>query len=340
MGQAHNLSAGAIDYNQPRTRSPSLVDSQIHEIAVRSLLAGESPRLEGENDQHIEMLASSEEPLPPILVQRDTLRVVDGMHRLLATLLKGEETIAVQFFDGSEDEAFVRGVTENTKHGLPLTMADRQAAATKIIASHPQHSDRWIAAITGLASGTVASIRSRITSNGQEVTARIGQDGRVRPLSSAEGRRIASNAIREHPNASLREIAKIARISPATVRDVRRRLFEREDPVPGQLRRRQRSAPVGQLASTKKAVVPHVGRRSCRSLLETLQRDPSLRFSDSGRALLRWLGRAATEPGRGQEIVSAAPPHCVYLVAELARSCANDWMLLAEYLEQQTRVEA
>jgi hypothetical protein len=316
--------------------------SQIHELAVRSLLAGDSPRLDGENDQHIEMLASVDEPLPPILVQRGTLRVVDGMHRLRATMVKGRATIAVQFFDGTEDEAFVRAVTENTKHGLPLTMADRRAATAKILASHPQRSDRWIAAITGVASGTVASIRSQITSKGQEAATRIGQDGRARPLNSAEGRRIASNAIREHPNASLREIAKIAGISPATVRDVRRRMLDREDPVPGKPRSSRKPAPVGQLpsAQNRQAAVSQVGRRSCQSLLQTLQKDPSLRFSDSGRTLLRWLDRAATGPGRWEEIVSAAPPHCVYLVAEMARSCADEWVRMAEHLERRIRLEA
>lgn len=342
MVRAHDPFIGGSEDDQARLRSPSPIDSQIHRLAAQSLLAGDSPRLKGENNQHIEMLATSEEPLPPILVQRDTLRVVDGMHRLRATLMKGQETIAVQFFDGSEDEAFIRAVTENTKHGLPLTMADRQAAVARIIASYPQRSDRWVATTIGVASGTVASIRSRITSKDQEVTARIGQDGRVRPLSSAEGRRIASNVIRKHPNASLREIAKVAGISPATVRDVRRRMLDCQDPVPGKPRTSRKSAPVGQLpsAQNRPADVSRVGRRSSQSLLQTLRKDPSLRFSESGRKLLRWLDAAATGPGHWQEIVSAAPPHCVYLVAEMARSCADEWMCLAAHLEQQIRVEA
>lgn len=342
MGQAHDPFTGGTADDLARLRGSSPMDSQIHRLAARSLLAGDSPRLAGENNQHIEMLATSEEPLPPILIQRETLRVVDGMHRLRAALMKGHETIAVQFFDGSEDEAFIRAVAENTKHGLPLTNADRQAAVARIIASHPQRSDRWIATITGVASGTVASIRSRISSKGQKVTARIGQDGRVRPLSSAEGRRIASNAIRERPDASLREIAKIAGISPATVRDVRRRMLDCKDPVPGKPRSPGKSAAVGQLpsAQSRQAMVSRVGLRSSRSLLQTLRKDPSLRFSDSGRRLLRWLDTAATGPGCWEEIVSAAPPHCVYLVAEMARSCADEWLRLAAHLEQQARAEA
>ncbi len=134
--------------------------SKIQWVPVGLLLAGDSPRLKGENAQHIRMLANSEVSLPAILVHRETMRVVDGMHRLRATLMKGQETIEVQFFEGSEDEAFIRAIAANTEHGLPLTLADRRAAAARITVSHPRCSDRWIAQITGLASGTVATIRT------------------------------------------------------------------------------------------------------------------------------------------------------------------------------------
>src|SRR6266571_447533 len=94
--------------------------SKIQWVPVGLLLAGDSPRLKGENAQHIRMLANSEVSLPAILVHRETMRVVDGMHRLRATLMKGQETIEVQFFEGSEDEAFIRAIAANTEHGLPL----------------------------------------------------------------------------------------------------------------------------------------------------------------------------------------------------------------------------
>jgi hypothetical protein len=55
---------------------------------VLSLRAGESLRLNGEDKTHVERLAEAEGPLPPILVERRSLRVIDGMHRLLAASLK------------------------------------------------------------------------------------------------------------------------------------------------------------------------------------------------------------------------------------------------------------
>jgi hypothetical protein len=50
-------------------------------VAAASLKAGDTPRLEGENLEHIKTLAEVEASWPPILVHRQTMRVIDGMHR-------------------------------------------------------------------------------------------------------------------------------------------------------------------------------------------------------------------------------------------------------------------
>jgi ParB-like chromosome segregation protein Spo0J len=57
------------------------------------------------------------------------MRVIDGMHRLMAASLQGRESIDVMFFHGSEIDVFLRAVQENITHGLPLSQADRRAAA-------------------------------------------------------------------------------------------------------------------------------------------------------------------------------------------------------------------
>src|SRR5262245_43617336 len=71
-------------------------------VPLRQLLPADSPRLVGEDAKHIRVLAESEAVLPPILVHRATMRVVDGMHRVGAARLRGREAIEVRFFDGSE----------------------------------------------------------------------------------------------------------------------------------------------------------------------------------------------------------------------------------------------
>lgn len=152
------------------------------------------------------------------------MHVIDGMHRLMAASLAGRETIDVIFFDGSQADMFLRAVRENVTHGLPLSQADRRAAAERIIASHPHLSDRGIGQIAGLAPKTVAAVRKRSTDGMPQSNARVGRDGKVRPLDSAEGRRRAAELLTERPGASLRDVARAAGISPATVLDVRKRL--------------------------------------------------------------------------------------------------------------------
>ena len=62
------------------------------------------------------------------LVDRRTMKVVDGMHRLMAAALRGLETIDV-IFDGNKADLFLRAVEENVMHGLPLSQTDRRSAA-------------------------------------------------------------------------------------------------------------------------------------------------------------------------------------------------------------------
>jgi hypothetical protein len=298
-------------------------------VPIRSLLTADSPRLAGENIQHARLLAESGAPLPPILAHRATRRVIDGMHRLRAAMLRGEDRIAVQFFDGTEDAAFVVAVQANIAHGLPLSLADREAAATRIVSAYPQWSDRAIAKAAGLSAKTVSAIRRRTTEDSPQLHSRLGRDGRVRPLDGAVGRIRASEMITRRPDASLREIARAAGISTGTVRDVRDRLRRGDDPIP--LKQRgipRRPAPEQQRA----AVTP---RRDPAALLRNLRKDPSLRFTESGRALLRWLDMRAVGPDGWRQLLESIPPHCTYVVADLARGAAEDWRQFADRLKQR-----
>lgn len=309
-------------------------------VPIGAILAGDSPRLNGESAEHTLLLAASDAALPPILVHRETMRVIDGMHRLQAARLRGEKTVEVRFFEGTAHEAFIEAVKANTTHGLPLTRADREAAACRILASHPQHSDRWIAVTTGLSAGTVAAIRRRTGPAGRSVTARIGRDGRVRPLNSAQGRIAAGDAIAKHPGASLREISKIAGVSPTTVRDVRERIRRGEDPAASRSDRdrpRQRQAAGRPLPDNLRDVARSAATRDRASLLLNLRKDPSLRLTESGRALLRYLDAQASGPAIPQALLDAVPPHCAYTLAALALVCADEWRDFATHLEQRLR---
>ncbi|MEU1290137.1 helix-turn-helix domain-containing protein [Kitasatospora sp. NPDC005856] len=310
-------------------------------VSIGSLLPGESPRLSGADGDHVARLAELDAPLPPILVDRRSMRVIDGMHRLMAALLKGQETIDVEFFDGSTDDAFLWAVEANVTHGLPLSHADRRAAAARIVVSHPHMSDRAIARAAGLGAKAVAAIRRCSSEAVPELGARVGRDGKVRPLSSVAGRQRAAELIAERPQASLREVARLAGISPATVSDVRRRLESGEDPVGA------RSAAGG--APRESATVAGVPRqrterrmrlvqRDPATVLEKLLRDPSLRHKEEGRLLLRLLRQNAIGTDEWTELTAVVPPHCGVLVANLARQYAETWREFAQELDERVQL--
>jgi hypothetical protein len=315
-------------------------------VTVTSLVIGDSPRLSGEIPEHVQALANVETLLPPLLVHRGTMRVIDGMHRLRAAMLRGDETILVEYFDGDEATAFVAAVKANVTHGMPLSLADRECAATRILTSQPNLSDRAVADIAGLAARTVAAIRTRIKPAGEQSTTRLGKDGRVRPLSTAEARRLAGDILTDRPESSLRDVARVTGLSPTTVRDVKERLRRGDEPVPArqgnalgscdtpmvELGRPGRSMP----AQARRRIAPAAPpARDSALLLGQLNRDPSLRLSESGRAMLRWLSARASGMAGWEEIITAIPPHSGYLIAELARDCATQWTDFANNLERR-----
>ncbi|SDZ35790.1 Chromosome segregation protein Spo0J, contains ParB-like nuclease domain [Amycolatopsis xylanica] len=297
----------------------------------------DSPRIDGEDPAHTKLLAEIAAPLPPIVVHRQTMRVIDGEHRVRAALLRGEDELDARFFDGDEDSAFIMAVEANLAHGLPLSLADRRAAAQRIVERHADWSDRSIAAAVGLSAEAVARVRRNSgLGGGQSPIARIGRDGRVRPVDSTQGRIRASQVLEEKPDASLRQIAKEAGISVGTARDVRDRVKRGLDPAPGG-RDKKGPTPVKTPSPNSDPATPF-GRTTAddtASTLQSLRKDPSLRFTEAGRRLLRWLDGHALRPDDDAWVVPSVPPHCAVLIAEIARQYAEMWHGFAEVLEQR-----
>ncbi|HJP73691.1 MAG TPA: streptomycin biosynthesis protein [Pseudonocardiaceae bacterium] len=301
-------------------------------VPIDSLIPAHSPRLDGENLDHVRLLAESEDILPPILVHRGSMRIVDGMHRLRVAQLRGDAEVRIEYFEGTELEAFVRGVELNVTHGLPLTRADREAAAAHIIESSDRWSDRAIAQMTGLSAPTIGKIRAlAVPDRSAESEARIGRDGRVRPLNSALGRQRASELIAAEPNLSLREIAKRAGISQGTARDVRKRVSRGEDPIPARFLPGTRPAPTS-LTSPAAAYPIDM---SYVSDLNNLQKDPSLRLTGSGRFLLRWFRLHAISQEKRINLIKSLPNHNRARIAYLAKCCSRWWAEFAQAVEQQ-----
>lgn len=326
---------------------PLLYSEQAARVEISKLSAVGSSRSAGTDPDHVLALAQVQDELPPIVVHRKTMRVVDGAHRLAAARRRGDVTIAVRFFDGSAADAFVVGVRANIAHGLPLTLADRKQAAGQIAQSHPHWSDRMVASVTGLAAGTVAEIRRRIPSPRTAANARFGQDGRVRPLDGTRGRLLACELITENPQLSLRQIAQQAGISPETARDVRNRLRRGEDPIP---KERAGARPLSTsdapairnsaVRTTTTTAVRAPGVRDAAAVVARLKADPALRYNETGRNLLGLLTIHTMGADEWDSIIDNVPPHCSDVVAGLARDCAERWQEFAVRLESRTRRHA
>jgi hypothetical protein len=292
-------------------------------VTITALRFAESPRLRGCSDDFVRSLASSGAQLPPIVVHRPTMRVVDGAHRLKAAMLRGCRSVEVEYVDVPVEDLFGLAVSLNL---ATLSTADREAAARRLLRSHPRRSDRAIAASTGLAAKSVGVLRRAV---GGQAPVRVGRDGKVRPVNSAAGRRLAGRMVTERPDASLRDIARASGVSPGTVRDVRRRLSAGLDPVPERMRASERADTV--------LPAERADARDPDATLPILRRDPALRFNEHGRLVLRWLEAHAVSSGEWATVVSGVPSHCRELVADMARGVAEAWVEMAEALEREDR---
>jgi hypothetical protein len=290
-------------------------------VSIDTLEPADSPRLAGENDEHIRTLAVSEAVLPPIVVHRSTMRVIDGMHRLNAAILRGQDAVEVCFFDGDKEAAFVLAVHANVSHGLPLSLADRTAAAHRILDVFPHWSDRKIAEFAGLSPKTIGTIRAKSTEEIPHTTTRMGRDGRVRRIDAGHHR--IDIGPTEHasclpPGADPTEVA-------------------RRTPPPSTAEPPATSAAT---INPKTAYLVPLQRRlsspgDASSLVSALRKDPSLRFNDSGRLLLRLLDSHSLPAQTWAQLVSAVPPHCADRVAELALHYSVAWHSFASRLAER-----
>ncbi len=302
-----------------------------------------SPRLAGIDNAYVHMLAEAASELPPIVVHRPTMRVVDGVHRLRAVESRGQDTIEARFFDGTEGDADLLSVAINVAQGMPLSLNDRIAAAGRIFAAHPRWSDRAVAAVAGLSAKKVAYVRHRTVGVAARCDVRVGRDGKARPLNSAHGRELARDLLRKNPDASLRQIARKAGISPATVADVRDRLSRGDDPVP---EKQRRAAVVIEMSVGLPPTVERAARRfgtatqptELPRLFDSLRKDPSLLLTESGRTVLRMLDACVAFTKDREKITVNLPQHCRGSVAQLVQAYAQAWQLFAAELQQEAPV--
>ncbi|ORA45340.1 hypothetical protein BST19_20425 [Mycobacterium bouchedurhonense] len=332
----------------------------VSQLAVSRLQGRLSARTQGLDHSHAKALAQCPDLLPPIVVHESSLRVIDGLHRVRAAQIRGQDEIAVAIFDGGEEEAFALSALLNTRHGLPLALEERKESAARILLNNPEWSDRFVASFVGLSPKVVANIRQRSTSDSRQLNRRIGRDGKARPVDPVSGRLRAAALLTQTPGLSLRQLARAADISVSTARDVRIRLDNGDDPVPERLRGAldgrdgggadvlspggemptpgehgeagsderpptvSMDIPWGdELRAERKAVSFDV-------VLERLKRDPAVRFNEAGRHLIRQLLAAQAAVTNCRQVLPFVPTHSLGTVADLAVTQAQAWQQLAE----------
>ena len=141
------------------------------------------PRIDDLDEAHIEQLSLIPDQWPPlVVVEVDGEHIlVDGFHRLEAAKQLGLRDIPVSIVDVPRDGDLVAlGFELNSKHGRPLSLADRKEHARHQLCVNPSQSDREISRKTGIAAGTVAAIRRALEQGAQieQAHERVGGDGR------------------------------------------------------------------------------------------------------------------------------------------------------------------
>ncbi|WP_146060502.1 ParB/RepB/Spo0J family partition protein [Amycolatopsis sp. CA-128772] len=262
-------------------------------LPVDALRPAVSPRVGGVDAEHVRELAELAGRLPPVIVSRDGLRVIDGSHRLLAAKAAGLTHVDVLLADCAPGDEFLLAVRLNANSGRTLSPIDRAAAAARLVELHPAWSDRAIAAASGLSDKTVAAARRRSGADVPQPNTRIGRDGRRYPTDQAAGRTRALRVLTEHPDASVREVAREAGVSVGTAHDVRSRWLRGEDPLARRRRDGGERAPLP--AGLRRAWARSAAGRMLILLLD--QEPPGgAEFAD----LL-----AAVEPGRRPDVLAA-----------------------------------
>ena len=150
------------------------------------------PRVEGIDADHVRTLMEAPDSWPPITVVDNGGRyvLVDGFHRLAAARELGLVSIPAEVIAPPADEHLIGvGFDLNARHCRPLSSKDRRAFAARLLAQHPDRSDRDVGRRCGLSHHTVGGIRRSLEQSGQiaQVDERTGADGKryavpVRPL--------------------------------------------------------------------------------------------------------------------------------------------------------------
>lgn len=318
----------------------------------RSSRIGEASVRASVRAAHVRALAEVPDSWPPILVDRQSHEIIDGVHRYHAAASIGKPTISCALFDGSAHEALLEAIHRNVQHGLPLSLKERQTAARRVLTRYEGWSDRKIARLCGLSPSTVGGLRDRSSVKNEQSNGRQGIDGRVRPTDAGGLRQRIEQAVQSSPGASLREIASLVGASPSTVKSVRDRVRNGNGLSVVEGEKSLEKAITAQFVHPQngnghRVTVPMNGLpRSDGNLL--LGSPPSRRHESNwgsdtaisatadGAVFSVWFSRTLIEED-WYEHVDSVPLSRSYEIADEARRRARCWNTFADLVERRTR---
>lgn len=191
---------------------------------------------------HVARLVEAFDSLPPIVLRAADLRIIDGHLRWLAARFVACElgaappVVTAVLLDIDEVEARRERLRRNAHHGLPLTSAERRAAALRLLAE-TDWSDRLIAERCGTSHQTVGRLRRAMqeASGGptDHQASRTGRDGKTYPAVTVADRREPAQASPERSSGWVSKLVQsldrvqrwLMRLRRVVVRP-RRRTFE------------------------------------------------------------------------------------------------------------------
>ena len=179
---------------------------------------GYSPRQTKIDEAHVSALMEVAGRLPPPLVDKRTMAVIDGAHRLEAFRRLGRTEVQVLLFEGHDLEAVVTAIEANVKHGKPLSRSERQTAARLVLCRFPEWSDRRVGEVCGLSHTTIAAIRSLVVEAGQKV--RVGRDGRTRHVDRSHRHIPTARVINDNSDLGVPRPARATDTSPSATNRV------------------------------------------------------------------------------------------------------------------------
>jgi DNA-binding Lrp family transcriptional regulator len=259
---------------------------------------------------------------PPIVVERSTLTLVDGHRRVRAAKRFGWDELTVEWFDGDEADVVIAFVRLNMRHDDELDREECREATRCLLSLRPEWSDRRVAELCHISPKTVAVERARLRETGRadaESDARIGRDGRVRPLDARAQRARIAEAIKCNPRASLRSIARPIGVSPETVRRVRAAMEN-----DGSIERSPFEVVEVDLSFTRRRP-------------PAWKPDTAFTSQDEAAEVATFLERTDTSSIDPEQHSRAIPLSRVYEVADEARRRAAFWQRMAELVENRAR---